>query len=32
VPGVDKGPKCQFDCPGTVADELRNEFRAELSF
>jgi hypothetical protein len=29
---VDKGPKCYFDHSGTVADEFRNEFVAELSF
>jgi hypothetical protein len=32
VPRVDKGSKCQFDGTETVADELRNEFGADLSF
>jgi len=29
---VDKWLKCYSDRPGTVADEIRNEFVAELSF
>jgi hypothetical protein len=29
---VGKWPKCYFDHPGTVADELCDEFVADLSF